>query len=292
MLEKYKPESADDYRRALKEIVQEVSLYGLSKSNFFQQGAFYGGTALRIFYNLPRFSEDMDFSLMKPDPKFDLAPYLDIISNELAGLGLEMTANKKIKNIKTDILSAFIKGGTLIQIIHIKQTENVKIPGMHRDEQLKIKLEVDINPPSGARYDLQYSAQPFPYAARLYDLPSLFAGKISAVLCRNWQHRVKGRDLYDYSWYLGQGVKFNIGHLQKRLEQSGHWNSSELLTLEKVKSMLNEHFNGLDFESAKSDVKPFIANSRILDIWDKRYFNTITKRLEAETYKELKNERV
>ena len=212
MMERYQPQNAEAYRNALKEIVQEIALHGMSKSGFFQEGAFYGGTALRIFYGLHRFSEDMDFSLVHPNPSFALSDYLPAVEEELSAVGLKMRVEQKNKTKVTDIQSAFIKGGTLIQIISIQQTDEVLIPGIHKQEQLKIKLEVDTNPPPGAGFELRYALRPVPYVVRLYDKPSLFAGKIHAVLCRNWARRIKGRDLYDYVWYLSQDTPVNLFH--------------------------------------------------------------------------------
>lgn len=238
MLNQYNPQTAEEYRNALKEIVQEIALYGMNKSGFFQEGAFYGGTALRIFYGLQRFSEDMDFSLMYPNTSFSLSKYLPAIAEELSAVGLKMQVEQKNKTKASDIQSAFIKGGTLIQMIRIQQTDSSLLPGIHKQEQLRIKVEVDTNPPAGAGFELQYALRPVPYAVRLYDKPSLFAGKIHAVLCRNWAHRIKGRDLYDYIWYLSQNTPVNLFHLQKRLEQSNRWNPSRCLTLSDTKHML------------------------------------------------------
>ena len=281
MLERYQPKTADEYRNALKEIVQEIALYGMSKSGFFQEGAFYGGTALRIFYGLHRFSEDMDFSLAYPNPSFALSHYLPTIEEELSGVGLKMEVEQKNKTKITDIQSAFIKGGTMIQIIRIEQIDKGLIPGIHKQEQLKIKLEVDTNPPTGADFELRYALRPVPYAVRLYDKPSLFAGKVHAVLCRNWEQRIKGRDLYDYVWYLSQDTTVNLFHLQKRLEQSNRWNPSQTLTLQDVKKMLNDRFAHLDFEAAKKDVLPFLPDQSELALWNTDFFQIITETLKA-----------
>lgn len=283
MLECYQPKTAEAYRNALKEIVQEIALYGMSKSGFFQKGAFYGGTALRIFYGLHRFSEDMDFSLMHPDSSFVLSDYLPAIEEELAAVGLKMHVEQKNKTKVTDIQSAFIKGGTMIQIISIQQTDEVLIPGIHKQEQLKIKLEVDTNPPEGASFELRYALRPVPYAVRLYDKPSLFAGKIHAVLCRNWAQRIKGRDLYDYVWYLSQDTPVNVFHLQKRLEQSNRWDSSKRLTLQDAKNLLKDRFSHLDFEAAKKDVIPFLSDVSELDLWSTDFFQAITENLTSTT---------
>lgn len=281
MMERYQPQNAEAYRNALKEIVQEIALYGMSKSGFFQEGAFYGGTALRIFYGLHRFSEDMDFSLVHPNPSFALSDYLPTVEEELSAVGLKMRVEQKNKTKVTDIQSAFIKGGTLIQIISIQQTDEVLIPGIHKQEQLKIKLEVDTNPPPGAGFELRYALRPVPYVVRLYDKPSLFAGKIHAVLCRNWARRIKGRDLYDYVWYLSQDTPVNLFHLQKRLEQSDRWDSSKQLALQDTKDMLKERFSQLDFEAAKKDVIPFLSDASELDLWNAGFFQAITENLTA-----------
>lgn len=281
MMERYQPQNAEAYRNALKEIVQEIALYGMSKSGFFQEGAFYGGTALRIFYGLHRFSEDMDFSLVHPNSSFALSDYLPAVEEELSAVGLKMRVEQKNKTKVTDIQSAFIKGGTLIQIISIQQTDEVLIPGIHKQEQLKIKLEVDTNPPPGAGFELRYALRPVPYAVRLYDKPSLFAGKIHAVLCRNWMRRIKGRDLYDYVWYLSQDTPVNLFHLQKRLEQSDRWDSSKQLALQDTKDMLKERFSQLDFEAAKKDVIPFLSDASELGLWNAGFFQAITENLTA-----------
>ena len=281
MMERYQPQNAEAYRNALKEIVQEIALHGMSKSGFFQEGAFYGGTALRIFYGLHRFSEDMDFSLVHPNPSFALSDYLPAVEEELSAVGLKMRVEQKNKTKVTDIQSAFIKGGTLIQIISIQQTDEVLIPGIHKQEQLKIKLEVDTNPPPGAGFELRYALRPVPYVVRLYDKPSLFAGKIHAVLCRNWARRIKGRDLYDYVWYLSQDTPVNLFHLQKRLEQSDRWDSSKQLALQDTKDMLKERFSQLDFEVAKKDVIPFLSDASELDLWNAGFFQAITENLTA-----------
>ena len=281
MMERYQPQNAEAYRNALKEIVQEIALYGMSKSGFFQEGAFYGGTALRIFYGLHRFSEDMDFSLVHPNPSFALSDYLPAVEEELSAVGLKMRVEQKNKTKVTDIQSAFIKGGTLIQIISIQQTDEVLIPGIHKQEQLKIKLEVDTNPPPGAGFELRYALRPVPYVVRLYDKPSLFAGKIHAVLCRNWARRIKGRDRYDDVWYLSQDTPVNLFHLQKRLEQSDRWDSSKQLALQDTKDMLKERFSQLDFEAAKKDVIPFLSDASELDLWNAGFFQAITENLTA-----------
>ena len=279
MMQRYKCKNSVDYENALKEIVQEVALQGLSRSNFFSKAAFYGGTALRIFYGLPRYSEDLDFSLDLPDSTFDLANYLPYVEKELQAYNFQMTVRKKEKTKESAVQSAFIKGNTVQNILEIT-SDDASIYGLNPNALVKIKFEIDTNPPEGAGYQYMTAINPANYRVRLYDMQSLFAGKIHAVLCRDYKHRVKGRDFYDYIWYLKKGCTVNLMHLQKRMEQSGKWNPAEELTLEGLKGLLKARFSTVDFANAKMDVSPFlsITEKKGLELWDRDFFTDVTER--------------
>lgn len=279
MMQRYECKNSEDYENALKEIVQEVALQGLSRSNFFSKAAFYGGTALRIFYGLPRYSEDLDFSLGQPDPTFDLAAYLPYVEKELKAYNFSMTVRKKEKTRESAVQSAFIKGNTVQNILEIT-SDDASVYGVNPNALVKIKFEIDTNPPEGAGYQYMTAINPANYRVKLYDMPSLFAGKIHAVLCRDYKHRVKGRDFYDYIWYLKKGCTVNVFHLKKRMEQSGKWNPEEELTMAKLKELLEKRFCTVDFASAKDDVSPFLSavEKDGLELWDKDFFIDITKR--------------
>lgn len=277
MLKKYPSKTVDDYKNALKEILQEIALLGLFRANFFDVAAFYGGTALRIFYGLDRFSEDIDFSLMKKSGDFDLAPYCDFIRDEMAAFGLEAEVTKKVKAVGTNIESAFIKTGTLINMLKIEAV-SPPVSGIGKNELIKIKLEVDVNPPAGANYEVKYLLMPIPFHVRLYSAPSLFAGKVHAILCRDWKSgRVKGRDLYDFVWYLSRSIPLNIYHLEERMKQTGHLKKHERLTPPMVMELLEDKFSSLNFEQAKMDVIPFIKDPRALNLWSSDFFSSITR---------------
>ena len=276
MLELYECTTPSYYRNALKEIIQEIVLLGLSRSGFFQDSAFYGGTALRIFYKLNRFSEDLDFSLLKENRKFRWNEYLPFIRSELESFGFDLTIEPKEKSFDSQIHSAFVKGGTVIQLAKILPPE-IPIPGISKGELLRIKLEVDTNPPLGAEYEVKYQLLPIPFSVRLFDKPSLFAGKVHALLCRNWSNRVKGRDFYDYVWYLSQQTPLNVRHLEERMVQSGHLEKDFRLNSSSLIGMLSERFSKVDFEQAKLDILPFIKNPKELDLWTEDFFITITK---------------
>ncbi len=276
MLEKYNCTTTDDYKNALKEVIQEIALLGLYRADFFINAAFYGGSALRIFYGLNRFSEDLDFSLLDKNPEFDIDHYCKFIKDELGAYGFTMSVEKKIKNIDSNIESAFIKGGTKINLISISPALE-GLTKLHKNEKIKIKLEVDTNPPPGAGYEVKYQLTPTPYSVRLFDKPSLFAGKIHALLCRNWGgNRTKGRDMYDYIWYLSQDTKLNLNHLAERMKQTGHLKDSSL-TIEHLKLKLIEKFTGIDYKAVKADIEPFIKNKNELDLWSKEFFVAVTE---------------
>lgn len=280
MLANYKPLDINDKKQAVREIMQEMVLCGLSRAGFFDKAVFYGGTALRIFYGLDRFSEDLDFSLMTTDTSFDLNKYFPLLEREIKSFGLNVKIEKKEKTIDSYIKSAFLKGNTKEHLLMFYSDDNL-IKGINPDELIKVKFEIDTNPPDYATFEKQYRITPRPYEIGLYDLPSLFAGKIGAVLCRAWKSRTKGRDLYDYIFYLQKNAKFNLKHLQARLVQTGFIEEDKDLTLEDVKEMLCVKFDTIDYETAKKDVENFIKDKNVLDIWSADFFKAITKNLQC-----------
>lgn len=278
MLKPYKIENLYDQKNAMKEIIQEIVLCGLSRAGFFEQAAFYGGTALRIFYGLDRFSEDLDFSLRETNLDFDLSSYFPVLEKEVRSFGLNVTITEKQKTKESNIRSAFLKGNIKEHLL-LFYTDADLSHGVPRDEVVKIKFEVDVNPPSRATYETKYRLLPAPYAVRLYDMPSLFAGKIYAVLCRAWQNRVKGRDLYDYVFYLSRGASVNREHLRERLLQNGYIQETSQCTLPEIKKMLCDRFDSIDYAQAKQDVIPFIHDPGSLNLWSADFFKQITETL-------------
>lgn len=281
MLRKDRVQTPDDKTNNIKEIVQEVVLCGLSRGGFFKEAAFYGGTALRIFHGLDRFSEDLDFSLKTPDPNFEFTKYLPTLEREIRSYGLGFNVESKEKSVESAIKSAFLKGNTKEHILMFYRDEQL-VSSIAANELIKIKFEVDTNPPGYANFESKYRLLPIPYEVTLYNMPSLFAGKIHATIGRAWKSRVKGRDLYDYVFYLSRGTKVNLAHTTARLEQSGHISPANQFTLEDLKELLCERFANIDYNLAKDDVAPFIQNKRELDVWTSNFFCEITKGLEEE----------
>lgn len=278
MLKPYETQTLYDKENAIKEVVQEIVLCGLSRAGFFQPAAFYGGTALRIFYGLDRFSEDLDFSLKAPDANFDLAVYLPTLEKEVRSYGLNFKIEAKEKSVDSGVKSAFLKGNTKEHILMFYADERLA-PSIVASKLIKVKFEVDTNPPAFATFERKYRLLPIPYEINLYDMPSLFAGKIHAVICRSWKTRVKGRDLYDYVFYLSRGTGVNIRHLEARLAQSDFIEADRKISLDDVKDMLYTRFEQIDYEQAKQDVLPFIRNPDALALWSADFFKGITESL-------------
>lgn len=277
MVEAYQPKNNEEKRNVVKEVMQEITLCALSKAGFFDVAAFYGGTALRIFYGLDRFSEDLDFSLMTRNKDFDLSTYVPSLKRIVQSFGLNVEVEIKHKTLDSAIQSAFLKGDTIEQFLLFYP--NDLVTGINKNEKVKIKFEIDTMSASLATYETKYRLLPMPYSIKLYDEASLFSGKIHAVICRSWKSRVKGRDLYDYVFYLTRNTKFNLDHLREKLIESHYISQEDKFDVDFVKALLIARFNEIDFNDAKKDVLPFIKDMSILDIWSKEFFIAITSQL-------------
>lgn len=200
LLSTYNLKTETDYADALREIMQEIALLGLWRARFFDKAAFYGGTALRLFYGLNRYSEDLDFSLLKEDRAFTLKQYFSAIKSELESLGFEVDI---VEGNMGAIESAFIKTNTLHSHLVLGAPKYIT-DKLHAKQLIKIKFEIDINPPQKFKTEIKQILTPIPFTARVYDISSLFSGKLHAILCRAWKTRIKGRDWFDLVWFLGK----------------------------------------------------------------------------------------
>lgn len=271
LIQGYNCKTQEDYANALKEIMQDIALLGLWRSKFFEHAAFYGGTALRILYQLDRFSEDLDFTLLKQEPEFSLVPYLNSLKLELESYGLEVQTQEKVKSKESVIHSAFLKANTKEHTIRIGAPQRV-IELFQLEENTKVKLEVDTTPCEGFITESKSLFRPIPFFVRTLDLPSLFAGKLHAVLCRDWGKRVKGRDWYDLLWFARKNVQINYQYLDKKLRQTGHFSHDQSLSKEVLKQMLLTRVKNLDISRAKEDVFRFISDPRLLEAWSSELF--------------------
>lgn len=273
MLERYEIVSESDLINALKEIFQEIALLGLYRGGFFQKAVFYGGTSLRILYGLNRFSEDLDFSLTQKDNTFDIQDYFPSIEREFEAFGIEVSIKKKNKSAISHITSAFLKNDTSIYDLILGDIRHL---GLKRE--LKIKLEVDTHPPLGFESEAKTLLYPISFNIQSMTLPSLFAGKMHALLFRKWKKRVKGRDWFDFEWYIKKGVGLDLKHLEIRMRESGDY-CGECLGEKELKTMLLERIERLDIEDAISEVDVFLKDKDILQCWNKEYFEMLSSKL-------------
>jgi hypothetical protein len=281
MLKEAKPRSLDEHVRILREILQQVALLGLWRGGFFRHAAFYGGTALRLLHGLDRYSEDLDFSLLAPDDSFDLKGHVERLREELSAFGFDLSVEVREPASDSAIRSAFLKGGTREQMLVLSAGQDLMrmIP---QGQILKVKLEVDTNPPPGFETEMCFLFRPVQFAVRAYVLPDLLAGKMHAVLCRKWKNRVKGRDWYDLAWYAGHAPQLKLSHLESRMRQSGHWKESRPLDEMAWRGLMEERISALNVDQAREEVARFVEDPHSLELWSRDFFRAVAKRLVAD----------
>ena len=257
MLSAYGVTTEQERRNAIFEANQQVILAGLYNGGFFDVAAFYGGTCLRIFHGLQRFSEDMDFSLLTPNDKFDFTKYFQPIIDEFAIVGREVEIKKKDKKSFGKVESAFLKDNTDVYDVSFQT-----------DKSIKIKIEVDTQPPLNFGTEQKLLLQPHSFMTRCFTLPDLFAGKMHALVYRGWKNRVKGRDWYDFEWYVLHNVPLDFAHFAERVRQF----NNEEIRQEVFMAKLKDRLASADINQVKNDALPFVRNPNELDIWSNDYF--------------------
>jgi predicted nucleotidyltransferase component of viral defense system len=272
----YNPQSEDETLSALREIMQEIALAGLARTDFFEKAAFYGDTALRIFYGLDRFSEDLDFSLLKSNQGFSLEPYFLSIVSEFEAVGITVSIKEKDKKVQSNIESAFLKSETIWKELVLEDI--VKQAGIQSNRNIKIKIEVDCKPPLGFETEEKLLVRPFSFYVKCFTKPSLFAGKMHALLFRKWQNSVKGRDWYDLEWYIKKGIPLDINHFSRRAMDTGDW-KGDTITPEEIIVLLKEKIHIVSFNNIKEDVMRFIKDDRVIQIWSREYFTDLIEKL-------------
>jgi predicted nucleotidyltransferase component of viral defense system len=275
-LEEYKSTSDKETAQAIREIMQEIALAGLQRSGFFEKAAFYGGTALRIFYGLERFSEDLDFSLLTVDTNFTMQPYLNAIIEEFNALGMKVNLQEKIKTKSSNVDSAFLRSDTIWKELILEGF--VIQAAVNTKAIIKIKIEVDTKPPLGFETEEKLLLKPFSFYVKCFKLPYLFSGKMHALLFRKWKERVKGRDWYDMEWYIKNAVKFDLNHFLIRAKESGDW-LEDNITKKQFVELLHTKINAVNFKNVREDISRFIKDDKVLAIWSPQYFNDLVSKI-------------
>ncbi len=264
-LSRYPIATARDKQNALYEITQQVVLAGLHRGGFFDHAAFYGGTCLRLFHGLPRFSEDMDFSLLQHEDGFKFENYFQPIIDEFDSIGRTVEIKKKKKKTTGHVESAFLKDNTDVYNVTF-QTER----------SVKVKIEVDAQPPLLFHTEMKVLTLPYTFMVRCFQLSDLFAGKMHALVFRNWKNRVKGRDWYDFEWYVRWRVPLDFTHLQERILQF----NGQKMNIEDFRDALRERLSATNIEDVKADVKGFLSgDTHELDVWTNDYFLQLADRI-------------
>lgn len=278
-IQEYNPQNKEQAESALREIMQEVALAGLQRTGFFEKAAFYGGTALRIFYGLNRFSEDLDFSLLEVNPDFSLEAYFEGIIKEFEAIGMKVSIREKKKTNQTNIDSAFLKSETVWKELILDGI--IPQAGVQASPSIRIKIEIDREPPLGFETEEKLLLRPFSFYVKCFTLPNLFAGKMHALLFRKWGTRVKGRDWYDLEWYIKKGIVLDLHHFLLRAQDTGDW-MEDTITQDQLIELLKTKIDAVSFDRIREDIVRFIPDASALDIWSLQYFKDLVDKLKTK----------
>lgn len=266
MLQRYECRSLQEHEQALREILQEIVLVGLWRGKFFEHAAFYGGTALRIFYGLDRFSEELDFTLLEPNPHWTWRPFGEIIKNELASFGFEVSFMEKEKKMQTAIKSAFLKTPTVQELLRVGVHADF-LNKIHANALISIRIEIDTDPPTAYSCEQKFLTQPIAVSVKCVDEESLFAAKMHAAFFRTWKGRVKGRDWYDIIWFIRKKIPLNLVLFSQLSGQS------EILNFQSFLKLAKERIEQLDISSAIDDILYFVRDQEAIKrTWSKEFF--------------------
>jgi len=249
----YGPTNALEQENVLQELMQHFVLASLWRARFFAEAAFHGGTCLKILYGTNRFSEDLDFQLKQPFSGFQWSPYLDRIRSDCLAEGIRFDVQDKSR-ADGAVRKAFLKTDSIGQIL------TLDLPFSRQStRKIRIKLELDTNPPEGSAFETRYITFPVTAAITTQTLESGFAGKSHALLCREY---TKGRDWYDFLWYVSKKVVPRFTLLGNALEQQGPWAGRGVrVTADWYIAAMRARIEEIDWDAARNDVARFIVSS-------------------------------
>lgn len=271
-LQHYSATNAVQEEQALKEILQEIALYALWRGGFFEVAAFQGGTSLRILHGLPRFSEDLDFILLDADPAFRWAHYFDSLVEVLEQFGVHCELSER-GHMDNTVRQAMLKDNSIGRQLDLSFFD------ANTPRKLKVKLEIDTNPPAGTGTSWHYLDFPVDFEVCAQDLPSNYALKLHALLCRPY---LKGRDWFDFAWYCKQKTRPNFPHLAHALNQAGPWkDQNPPVDARWLATALTAKIQTIDWSRAAQDVAPFLPppEQASLTLWSERFFTDKVGRL-------------
>lgn len=272
MLARYNAQDPSSLERALREIIQEIALVGLWRAKFFNKAAFYGGTALRILYGLDRFSEDLDFTLLKPDASFSWDAYHQALVDELTSYGFEVSFFTKTKEQQSAVYSAFLKANAYQEMLKIGVGQS-SLKGLHPETSLRIKVEIDTDPLVEYAVEQKFLEIPLYANISVVTLQHLFAAKLHCAFFRAWKNRVKGRDWYDMVWFIRKKVPLSLNlfsqHMQRPIP----------LTIEEFYQLGQQRIDNLDIGKALADIEPFVRDKAVISGWSHEFFSHWLKQI-------------
>ena len=272
-IREYNPASALEQENVLQELMQLFVLAGLSKEGFFHQVQFHGGTCLRVVHGMNRFSEDLDFVLKEPDGNFEWSKYLNKVQGDAWQEGIHFEIVDK-SHLSGAVKKAFLKTDSVGKVLLLELPHQ-----RHNAKKLRIKLEIDCNPPAGSTFETHYITFPVMAALTTQTLESGFASKSHALLCRKY---CKGRDWYDFLWYCARKTQINFDLLENALKQQGPWSDRELhVTPEWYLENMGTKIENVDWDTAKDDVARFLPTKELkgLELWNSDFFRYHLSRL-------------
>ncbi len=278
MINGYKTDTLKEKTNAIREVMQRVILCSLASTDFNREAIFFGGTALRIFYDIGRFSEDLDFSLIKDDPDFSFDKYISPLTKSFKEYGIDISVVSKEKTNETTKVHTYFINANLNELLSYFFKDS---PRVNHNELLKIKLDIDTESEKNAMTNTLSSYTPRLYQYKVFDFSSLLSLKIGAILTRNYKFRIKGRDLYDFIFLASQDSHVNLALIKEELVRSNYIDESFDFTLTSLKEMLTTYFNNLDYQQARADLYPFIDDPSELDFWNKDAFLPLVNTLVA-----------
>jgi predicted nucleotidyltransferase component of viral defense system len=249
-LRDYAPANPVEQENVLQELMQHYVLSSLSRAGLFLEAMFHGGTCLRIVCGMNRFSEDLDFLLKQPNPSFRWQGYLESVRKDCAQEGIPFEVQDK-SQAGTAVQKAFLKTDSIGKILVLDLPFE-----RYQARKIRIKLEIDTNPPAGSTFTTNYITFPVTAPMTTQSLESGFALKLHALLCRSY---VKGRDWYDFVWYAARKTRPDLDLLRHALHQQGPWAGQQItVTMRWVQENMETAIRRIGWTAARDDVQRFL----------------------------------
>ena len=270
----YGPRNAFEQELVIHELLQQLVLVSLAKSGLFSRALFHGGTCLRLLYGTDRFSEDLDFLLNEPETSFDWKSIAAQVREDCLAQGIGFEAQDRSR-AGSAVKTAFLKTDSIGKLLLLDLPYSRPARG-----KIRIKLEIDTNPPAGSLGEIRYLDFPVTSPIATQTLESSFALKSHALLCRSY---TKGRDWWDLAWYIRRRLEPSFELLANALAQQGPWaNLSPPVGAQWFLEAMRQRVDAIDWPLARADIARFLPlrDQPSLDAWGVDFFRQQLARME------------